>query len=165
MIWIVSGPSSAGKSTFLESPRAKALTGLTTETARVWFPKEIGPGSPPPGEDAFIHYNILRPFQRSPRPQDIVMGPRLYEDEKQWRAILALPGEKRAVVIVTPRAQLIARVKARGEVEKGDPHAYGSAKWLRLYNAISTDAVYRAWREELRRRGISFVEIDGGDGA
>jgi hypothetical protein len=160
MIWIVSGPSSSGKSTFLDSPRAQEITGLPPSTV-VWFPKEIGGDGPQPGPDAFIHYNILRPLQRSPRPQDIELGPKLFEGDKQWRAILALPGEKRAVIVVADRATLMARVKARGEVEKGDAHAYGVAKWMKLYNAISVDAVYRAWRGELIRRGIHFVEIDG----
>ena len=160
MICIVSGPSSAGKTTFLESPRALEVTGLP-RTTRVWFPKQIGPGNPPTGENAFIHYNILRPFQRTPRPQDVAFGPDLFAGDKQWRAILALPGEKRAVIVVADRATLVERVKARVDVETGDPHAYGVAKWLRLYNTISVDAVYRAWRDELKRRGIAYVEVAG----
>ena len=161
MIWIVGGPSSAGKSHFLGSPLALELTGLPRRT-RVWFPKEIGPGAPPPGEDAFIHYNILRPFQRTARPGDIEIGPRLFEGDKQWRAIVALSGPKKAVVVVADRATLVARVKGRAEVEAGDPHAYGSAKWLRIYEAIDLGAVYREWRAELTRRGIEYVKADGG---
>ena len=161
MICIVSGPTSAGRTTILESPRAPEITGVPRGT-RVWFPKQIGPGSPPPGQDALIDYNILRPFQRTPRPQDVVFGPELFAGDKQWRAILALPGEKRAVIVVADRATLVARVKARVDPETGDPNAYGVAKWVRLYNTISVDAVYRAWRDELKRRGIPYVEVAGG---
>ena len=161
MIWIVGGPSSAGKSHFLDSPLAAEMTGLRRGT-RVWFPKEIGPGAPPPGEDAYIHYNILRPFQRTARPGDIAIGPYLFEGDKQWRAILALPGPKKAVVVVAERATLVARVKARAEVEAGDAHAYGTEKWLRIYSAVDVGAVYREWRAELTRRGIEYVKFDGG---
>ena len=160
MIWIVSGPSSAGKSFFLESPRARELTGLPPST-RVWFPKEIGPGAPRADEDAFVHYNILRPFQRTPRPADVAVGPRLFEGDKQWRSICALPGEKKAVIVMADRATLLARVAARAEIESGDGHAYSPEKWLRIYRAIDLGAVYRAWRAELARRGIPYVEADG----
>ena len=134
MIWIVSGPSSAGKSHFLDSPRAAELTGLARAT-RVWFPKQIGPGSPPAGEDAFVHYNILRPFQRTGRPRDVV---------------------------VADRETLVARVKERADVEADDPHAYRPQKWLRIYEAIDLGAVYREWRAELARHGITYVKVDGG---
>jgi len=161
VIWIVSGPSSAGKSHFLDSPLAAEVTGLPRAT-RVWFPKEIGPGSPPAGEDAFVHYNILRPFQRAGRPRDVAVGPQLFEGDKQWRAILALPGEKKAVIVVADRETLVGRVKGRADVEAGDPHAYNPQKWLRIYEAIDLGAVYREWRAELGRRGIQYVKVDGG---
>lgn len=161
MIWIVSGPSSAGKSHFLDSPRAAELTGLPPRT-RVWFPKEIGPGAPPAGEDAFIHYNILRPFQRAGRPRDVEIGPHLFEGDKQWRAILALPGEKKAVIVVAERETLVKRVKERAGVEADDRHAYSPQKWLRVYEAIDLGAVYREWRAELMRQGIQYVKVDGG---
>lgn len=163
MICIVSGPQCAGKTALIESPRAPEATGVPRGT-RVWFPKQIGPGSPPPGQDAIVQYNILRPFQRTSRPQDVIIGPQLFGGDKQWRAILALPGEKRAVIVVTARATLVERVKALTDEVTGDPNAYGAAKWLRLYNAISVEAVYRAWRDELKRRGIAYVEVDGAAG-
>lgn len=161
MIWIVSGPSSAGKSHFLGSSRAMAVTGLS-RTTRVWFPKEIGPGAPPPGEDAFVHYNILRPFQKAERPGGVAVGPGLFAGDAQWRAILALPGTKKAVVIVAPKEVLVERVKERTGVERDDPHAYNPARWLRIYEAIDLAAVYREWRTELARHGITSVDVDSG---
>src|SRR5688500_3684550 len=98
MIWIVSGPTSGGKSTFMDSRRCEQVTGLPRLT-RVWFPKEIGPGSPPPGTDALIHYNILRPFQKAEDPRDVKVDARLFESDPKWHAIVDLPGKKRAVVI------------------------------------------------------------------
>jgi hypothetical protein len=164
VIWIVSGPSSAGKSRFLESPRAAQVTGLPPGT-RVWFPKEIGPGAPPKGEDAFVHYNILRPFQRAERPGDVAVGPRLFTGDEKWRAILALPGAKKAVVVVADRETLVRRVRERKAVETDDPHAYGQERWLRIYEAVDLAAVWREWRAELTRNGIAFVEVDGGGAA
>ena len=164
MIWIVGGPTSAGKSFFLGSPHAEEVTGLPRGT-RVLFPRHLGPPAPPPDQDAYVHYNILRPFQRQDRPQDVAIGPRMFEGDAQWRAVLAIPADKKAVVVVTDRETLVRRVKARRSVETGDPHEYGIARWLRIYEAVDVEAVYDAWRAELAWRGIASVEVDGGGGA
>jgi hypothetical protein len=160
MIWIVSGPTSAGKSTFVASRRCEQMTALPSST-RVWFPKEIAPGSPPPGADALIHYNILRPFQKAEDPRAVKVDARLFDADPKWHAIIDLPAKKRAVVVVASKGKLVERVKARAHVEAGEPHEYGVEKWLRVYEAIDLDAVYAAWRAELARHGISAVNVDG----
>jgi hypothetical protein len=164
VIWIVGGPSSAGKSTFIDSPRSAQVTGLPRGTP-VYFPKDVGPGTPPPGQDCFIHYNFLRPFYRVERPAEVPVDARLFADEPFWRRIVALPGEKRVVVVVADRATLLGRVKGRAQVEAGDGHEYDGRRWVRIYEAIDVAAVYRVWREELVRLGLPFVEVDGGGGA
>ncbi len=163
MLWIISGPSSAGKSHFLASPRARELTGLPPET-KVWFPKDVGPGAPPAAEEAFVHYNLLRPAQLLDKAGRDVRSAFRYDADPQWLAIAALPQAKKAVIVTARRDMLLARVRGRALVEKGDPHAYGAAKWLRIYERVDLDAVYRLWREELARRGIPAVDVDGNGG-
>jgi 2-polyprenyl-3-methyl-5-hydroxy-6-metoxy-1,4-benzoquinol methylase len=64
MLWIISGPSSVGKSTFLTSPRCSEITGLPAGTPVVW-PRTSEFLVDYAKSDCFYHYNILRPFHLS----------------------------------------------------------------------------------------------------
>ena len=155
MIWIVSGPSSAGKSTILRTGAASALTGLPA-TTRVWHPRELEGAGPAGGEDAYVHYNILR-TRRSATSAHV----RAFSDwdaEPMWQAVLALSGEKRAIVVVADRATLLQRAVSRAN---GRGHARVAAVWRRLYTELDVADLYSRWRRELERRSIGFIEVDG----
>ena len=64
MLWIISGPTSVGKSTFLISPRCTEITGLPPGTPVVW-PRTSQLLDDYAKSDCFYHYNILRPFHLS----------------------------------------------------------------------------------------------------
>src|SRR5215217_2286916 len=64
MLWIISGPTSVGKSTFLASPRCTELTGLPSGSP-VYWPVDNLRAEDLSSVDAYFHYNILRPLKHS----------------------------------------------------------------------------------------------------
>lgn len=60
-IWIISGPTSCGKSTFIENCPWQKI-GLPSKNLPVFFPAQLLKGAPLLGyKDVILHYNILRP--------------------------------------------------------------------------------------------------------
>ena len=59
-LFIISGPSSVGKSHFLRGGHAAAITGIAAD-APVYIPGEGIPKPLPNNRDCFLHYNINRP--------------------------------------------------------------------------------------------------------
>ena len=190
MLWIVSGPSSAGKSTFLASSRCREITGLGDD-APVRLPNANGIDT---GDlsDCFVHYNLLRPAHRflrlggagkPPRraflarllrrgaahPDDAAFAQASvdFRDDPAWQAVLAAPSAKRAVLLVAGRERIIERVRARREIEPArgaeKSNVYRSEFWLALYERIDLPRLYRAWCEELTACGIDCVLIDSND--
>ena len=190
MLWIVSGPSSAGKSTFLASPRCREITGLGPD-APVRLPNATGIEA---GDlsDSFVHYNLLRPAHRflrlagagkPPRraflarllrrgtahPDDAAFAQAAvdFRDDPAWRAVLAVPSAKKAVVLVAGRERIIERVRERREIEPNrgaeKSNVYPSKFWLALYARIDLPRLYRAWCDELTACGIDGVLIDSND--
>src|SRR5689334_21803050 len=62
MLWIISGPSSVGKTQFIRSARCVELTGLSSDSA-ILSPSQVERGMTASG-DALYHYNILRPSNK-----------------------------------------------------------------------------------------------------
>ena len=190
MLWIVSGPSSVGKTTFMGSPRIGEITGLPAN-APVLFPSEKDPG----GRDlagCLLHDNMLRPAARFGRKQArLVERPRPlierllgrnkvtapdaaawreaaldFANDPSWAAIVARPVAKRAVVLVASIETILARVRARRVIEPGrdaSRETYRPAEWLDLYARLDLPAIYRAWTAELTARGVDYVMVDGND--
>ncbi len=190
MLWIVSGPSSAGKSTFLASPRCREITGLGND-APVRLPNANGIDA---GElnGSLVHYNLLRPAHRFLRLAGAGGPPRRaflarllrrgaahaddaafaqasvdFRGDPAWRAVLDAPLAKKAVVLVAGRERIIERVRARREIEPAQgaekSNVYRSEFWLALYERIDLPRLYRAWCDELTACGIDSAFIDSND--
>lgn len=191
MLWIISGPSSVGKSTFLESPRCREVTGLPSD-APVLFAFESGIGSRDLN-DTLFHYNLLRPATRFRRRQAVAAKSwkgRLhrflrgsasieretaalrsaaiaFRQDPAWQAITGQPVQKKAVVLIADRDRILERVQHRREIERAMPegasNSYKSEEWLWIYERLDLPELYRAWCAELKAAGIEYVTIDSND--
>jgi hypothetical protein len=157
-LWVISGPSSAGKTHLLSSPRVHDVTGLD-ESAPVLFPAKL--------EDelllersSYLHYNLLRPAQQAVNAgRDPGRAPDFASDEA-WAKVLACEADVQALILVADKATLMGRSGARDTNEPGGPKVYKRDKWLSLYERVDLDALYAAWRAELDARGFPYIELD-----
>ena len=143
-MWIISGPSSVGKSTFIESDKAVKITTISKE-APVIFPKDQIGKVYKLNSDFYMHYNILRPchmieyFQQTSSKYsrlltlffrklfateqqnghwDHIKGFWNYEIDTKWVEIAHADVPKKAIVLVTNLNTLLKRVKNRKIIEK-----------------------------------------------
>ncbi len=124
MLWIVSGPTSVGKSTFLASSRCAEITGLPRGTP-VFLPAhhphldELG------ATDALYHYNILRPLdlkrqyeQRGlQKGQFAISKATDFNRDPGWNDLTRVETTKKAVVLVAGRQAILQRIRQRQAVE------------------------------------------------
>jgi len=143
MIWIISGVSSCGKSTFIKSPRAKEITGLGLGTP-VIFPfsgfERLSKGA----TEVFFHYNLMRPLFFILREKPLIRlwltlsrlslvpslwgGPRLdweaisekwiFSRDPIWSEFRGLRQARQTVVLATSLSTLLSRIELREPVEK-----------------------------------------------
>lgn len=145
-LWIISGPSSVGKSTFIQSAYCRALTGLPA-AAPALTPYKLLPGTLDQLDGCFLHYDLLRAVR--PRPWEVLralrwsmvriaQAPWLAVRQRTrtgtgiaassrrtswsnltWESILSHPIQKKAIVLVASRDTILQRVKARsGKLER-----------------------------------------------
>ena len=161
MLWIISGPSSIGKSTFIRSGHGPSLTGLPLETP-VLKPKNK------PGLDArllgdancFVHYNILRPVSlfakreatRGTQPDQFRTRSVQFQADPWWMEFSEHTTNRKAVVLVASRAAILKRASARSD--------YKNEYWNELYAKLHLPEIYRAGCSELDRHGISILFVD-----
>ena len=178
--WIVSGPSCAGKSTFMESPRCAEITGLE-KRSRVVFPGEIEAGGWPVGEQWLLHYNILRPYDELRLSKKFAGVPARcfppsflwkrfraewsYDLDPAWRAVRS--GKERpsgAVVLAASRGTLVSRASKRRMIEPGKDaprfNEYPSRRWAGIIGAVDMTAVYGSWLSELEKMGTKIEVVD-----
>ncbi len=188
MIWIVSGPSSCGKSSFIRSPRALEITGLTHDQ-EVIFPFQKLDKLMRSARGAFFHYNICRPLWIIARKRPLVylslIYPSLpfwkildnsaydfinekwdYRIDPKWMRFLSLEHQKKAVVLVADKNTLLRRVleRKKREDELGTTGArkkdYPRDHWAFVYSFLDMPLIYGLWCKELARAGISFTLLD-----
>jgi len=170
MIWIISGPSNAGKSTFIRSPQCSALTGLPAD-APVFFPIGSTRLSGGIDRDCFFHYNILRPAdleRRAPSrgaPSASTADAIDFAQDPQWREVTSLPAAKAAIVLVVDAHTLAARAIRRRAVEDSPgvhttAPIYPRERWLALYGTVNFLELYRAWCAELDGHRIGYRLLD-----
>jgi hypothetical protein len=166
MLWIISGPTSVGKSTFIRSKECFGLTGLRPKKGLVVKPMED-----PPGQlnarllkdaDCFIHYNMLRPVSlfakheatESTSPREYQTRSVQFMTDPWWRLFSdrARDKPKRAVVVVANLAKILERAGGRS--------GYNVPYWKSLYEKLNLPDIYRAWCAELERQQIPFVFVD-----
>lgn len=179
MLWIVGGPTSVGKSTFIGSPRCAEITGLPFGTPIVWPAKhslldENG------RTDLLYHYNILRPPHlklRAKRPAFLKLlktKPTLrnatdFNQDPRWNDLAARGVDKKAIVLVTSKQTIMQRVRQREVIESSEPtnsnNHYPARYWLDLLRQVNLVVLYRAWCRELRTQGIPYTLVDSSDDA
>jgi hypothetical protein len=154
-IWIISGPSSCGKSSFIMHERSNEITGLASNSptilAGAFGKKKVNTGS-------YLHYNILWPAYRNLDPYD-------FDSEKTWKRILKSRQNFKAIVLKASLDVIIERIKRRDIVEKSELSSkaekkYKNNKWLMIYEKIDLDQLYQNWINQLKRHKIPYIVID-----
>lgn len=190
MIWIVSGVSSVGKSTFIGSQRAYEITGLSSE-AKVVFPFDAFEELSISDRDFFFHYNIMRPFwiilRRHPIMYLLASRPNLpcykylrkgwfwrrfgkrwnYKIDSKWSALVATRQTKNAIVLITNPVVLLERVHSREHGERLGASRrrtdYKGASWGEVYKQVDLLEIHMAWLRELESVGIEYLILDATD--
>jgi SAM-dependent methyltransferase len=174
MIWIISGPTAAGKSTFIMSPRCAELTGLAPSTPVIWTvaASELGRFA---STDVLFHYNILRltGLRRLKRDhartqmEDIGEGTLRgfkFDRHAAWNTVATSPYPKKAVVLVVSKQTLSERMGQARPKEwpefRGWTGNYSHDKWRGLVETVDLAALYRDWLQELRTNSISYLLVD-----
>jgi SAM-dependent methyltransferase len=165
--WIISGPSSVGKTSFIRSPRCAEITGLPPETPVVWASEESGLDDVE-SSDAFIHYNMLRSARIAQRDGgNIGRSATRFDHDKAWTSIIGRSAQKRAVVLVTSTQTMKDRISQRTTSEEsaflGVEGGYRPQRFLKLLEKVDLADVYGAWCAELRNRGVPYVLVDSSD--
>lgn len=161
MLWIISGPSSIGKSTFIKSGKCSDLTGLPMETP-VLKPKNK-PGLDPRllgDADCFVHYNILRPVSLfakreatdETQPEEFRSRSTQFTADPWWVEFSQRAGSKQAIVLVANLVSILKRAGARAD--------YKIEYWQNLYAKLQLPQIYRAWFSELNRHKIPVLLVD-----
>jgi hypothetical protein len=165
MLWIISGPTSAGKSTFILSKQCFALTGFRSKTL------VVKPMDDPLGQinprlltdaDCFVHYNMLRPVSLFAKHEanhttarsEYRLRSTQFLTDPWWNefSVKTKDKQKRAVIVVANRATILERVGRR--------RGYNIEYWKALYEKLNLGDIYRAWCSELERQQIPFMFVD-----
>lgn len=172
MLNLICGPSSVGKSTFIQSNFLYDLTGLDNQT-KLYFPAEIE--STVLTEDAsldiLIHYNLMRPIhyliENDTVPSRILNESWNYDIDPKWQLIKACDVEKRAFLLVTSAEELKTRVLERAFVEsalRSDLSSYDVDFWSAVYEVVNLRIVYRDFLDQLDQLNIPVTCIASQDG-
>lgn len=177
MLWIISGPTSVGKSTFITSPRCTEITGLPPETPVVW------PATHPrldeyDATNVLYHYNILRPLDlkrrgeqsQLPNKQLAMSSVTDFTQDPRWNDLIRREIAKKAIVLVSSRQTILQRVRQRQIVESPalidqKENRYPPQQWLDLFEQVDLVALYQAWCRELEAYGIPYTLVDSSNSA
>lgn len=175
MLWIVSGPSSIGKSTFIANPRCSEITGLPAQTPLV-FPSDHFRLEEYDTTDVLYHYNTLRPISlKSPHGSTgagvkhaTINSDTGFEQDPSWNDLVSRDMSKKAIVLVTSKQLILRRLRQRQTIEdlqSIDPkkNRYPVRYWLDLVERMDLVALYQAWCRELQARGVPYVLVDSTD--
>jgi hypothetical protein len=156
-MWIVAGPSCAGKSTFLSSPRAGALTGLPPDT-QVTNPAGLFRRAL--DDDAYFHYQMLRPLKfalkKGSSPDTAT-----YANDRRWKWALEIEAHRHCLLLIVDTATLLERVELKWRPDApGGEHRKKAEFWRAVYPQLDLDRAYEAFRTELAAHDVDWVEID-----
>jgi hypothetical protein len=188
MLWIVSGPSSVGKSMFLESERCREITGLPPDAPVLFaFQDNVATADL---ENALFHYNLLRPasfyrrrqlavaatwrsricriFKRGTSPEAEIGRLRRaatgFRHDQVWNDVANQPVKKKVIVLVADQNRIRERVQQRRKIEQimpsGRSNSYQTEQWLWLYERLDLLELYAAWYAELDAAGIEYLIVD-----
>ncbi|MGB2965091.1 MAG: hypothetical protein WBB69_14015 [Anaerolineales bacterium] len=168
MIWIISGPTCSGKSTFLTSPATKKYTDISP-SAPVFFPRHLTKQKIVPDFDYYYHYNTLRIayylFQENLLRSDNYTN----FNEPLWLQLLSQKSGKKAIVLVARRSVIERRITTRTDSEPKKIRRQHNVRFLQEQNMaflgyVNLETVYQEWCEELRRFQIPFTLIESREG-
>jgi hypothetical protein len=178
MIWIISGPTAVGKSTFIMSPRCAELTGLSPETRVIWAARASKVSKADEldqfaSTDVLFHYNImrLRELKRLNRrstdsaQEDSGFGKRRgfrFARIREWDSVTKNSAPKKAVVLIASKQTISQRMELvrRKDSLRGEKKNSTNHKWLSLLESIDLAALYKDWLQELRDNSIPYVLVD-----
>ena len=175
MLWIISGPSSAGKSSFIASPRCIELTQVPPGTPVV-FPHTAALLDQNTTPHFFFHYNILRPVNLKQQwdaaglaIETGITVTTIFNQDPQWNGVTRDGMPKKAIVLVTTRKTILRRVRQRRLIEAQAlsqfEAVYPVEHWLELYERVDLGGLYEEWCRELEDHGIPYTFVDGTDNA
>lgn len=166
LIYIVSGPTCAGKSTLISSPEISDLTGMPAKSP-VIFPSSIAADPKSLRDNCLVHYNILRHADETlqNRPGQRFSGYCDFRLDPAWAFILSHPSPKCAFVLKVSRTILMERMAQRRHIESKSIissfiNRYPRQHWLQILEQIDLDMMYQAWCAELEENGIPYITID-----
>jgi SAM-dependent methyltransferase len=167
MIYLICGPTCAGKSTFYRSNESRSVFGEQSKPPLV-FPDGVV-SRPPPPQPFAVHYNILRPLhaaaeQPGASPAAVQWS---YDLDPAWQRIVQLPGPKQAIILVASTQDLSARAAARTRVEpdlQGSTVAYPTGYWSGVYRTLEMKRVYYTFIAQLQAQGIPISFLLSRDG-
>jgi 2-polyprenyl-3-methyl-5-hydroxy-6-metoxy-1,4-benzoquinol methylase len=172
MLWIISGPSSVGKSSFIASSRCGEITGISSESSVFW-PANQSDLDEHYGADVLYHYNTLRPMhlkRMSNRPklarrQAVVTSETAFDQDPSWNALVDYEMDKKTIVLVASKQTILQRARQREAIENlhstgSQVNRYPVERWLELIERTDLVANYRAWCQELRLCGIEYELVD-----
>jgi hypothetical protein len=156
-MWIVAGPSCAGKSTLLSSSRAAALTGLPPDT-QVTNP--AGLYGRALDDDAYFHYQMLRPLKfalkKGSSPDTAT-----YARDRKWSWALEVDAHRHCLLLVVDTATLLERVETKWLPDAASStHRKKAEFWRAVYPQLDLDRAYDAFRTELAAHDVGWIEID-----
>lgn len=174
MLWIISGATSVGKSTFIMSPRCAEITGISNGPI-VFAANPFGLdkwGT----SDLLYHYNILRPMallhENSPHTfmemKPFQVSASDFEKDEPWCDLKSRDIVRKAIVLIANRQTILQRARQRQIIESRilmsqDEMHYPNQFWLDLIERIDLLTLYRAWCCELRNHKIPYLLIDSTD--
>ena len=167
MIFLVCGPSSVGKSTYVQTAEALSAFGLETKPPLV-FPDEVGVRDLP-SQPYAVHYNILRPVHSLEDQGGLASANARwsYDFDQAWQRIVKLPGPKKAIVLVASVEDLKARAAVRTAIEPelhAVPHPYPNEYWSKIYQKLDLRLVYQIFVAQLQELGIETEFVLSRDG-
>ena len=174
IIWIISGPSSVGKSDFIKNQRCAQITNFPPNTPVIMgysFDSNKYDGTP-----IYFHYNILRPLdiklKKKRKEKSIkyfgVHREFNFDEDEKWKDLLRSPSTKKAIVLISSKETILKRLDKRRIVEskklsKRKETHYPHKKWRNYYKQLNLIALYQQWFNELKVRGIPYKIIDASD--
>lgn len=147
MATLITGPSCSGKSTFIHRHGTAANVVYGFEVATRGVPSE-----------ALVHYNMLHHALASIKGGGEPNAECDFWEEPVFNAILSSGVVKKAIVIVTPIAELRSRMAGRTLIEptRAEPGIYPNALWLKVLESTDLFACYERLYEALEAAGIDI---------